>query len=415
MRFDVDTFNEIIDTITKNKSRSFLTAFGVFWGIFMLVILYGGSNGVGGMVHLMMNGFATNSGFTFTDETSLPYKGFNKGRYWDLEIKDLDIIRRNVKEIDYLTGEISMWGKTAIYGENKYNDCIVKGVEPSFKFIEEQPLKYGRFLNEIDILENRKVCVVGKKAYEQLFPKEFNPCGSYIKIDGIRYQVVGVSVSESSISVNGRTSESVMIPLSTVSKTYNMGSRIHLLAYTAKTDYQMSEVQEKISKVLKSVHYIHPDDKQAVGNVNAAEMFAVLDNLFIGLAVLTWIIGLGTLLAGVIGVSNIMMVTVKERTSEIGIRRAIGAKASDILQQIISECLVLTIVAGLLGLSAGVMVLNVADKLLKNDAGQHYGFGISLTAGISITVILGCLGVMAALAPALRAMAIKPIEAMREE
>ena len=194
-----------------------------------------------------------------------------------------------------------------------------------------------------------------------------------------------------------------------------MGSRIHLLAYTAKSGYKMSDVQEKISKVLKSVHYIHPDDKQAVDNVNAAEMFAVVDNLFIGLAALTWIIGLGTLLAGVIGVSNIMMVTVKERTSEIGIRRAIGAKSSDILQQIISECLVLTIVAGLLGLSAGVMVLNIADKLLKNDAGQHYGFGISLSAGISITVILGCLGVMAALAPALRAMAIKPIEAMREE
>lgn len=415
MRFDRDTLTEILDTLTRNRSRSFLTAFGVFWGIFMLVLLSGGGNGLKQMIYMQFDGFATNSGFTFSNNTSMPYKGFRKGRYWNIERKDIDAIRQNVKEIDVIAGESSEWGKTLVYNDNKYNDCTIKGLEANYNFIEQQPMKYGRFINEVDVKESRKVVVLGKIPYEALFKKGEDPCGKYISIDGIHYRVIGVSVSESNISVNGSTRESVMIPLTTLVKTYNRGEVVHVLAYTMKEGYKVSIAEEKIASLLKSIHLIHPDDKQAVSSLNAEEEFQMVDNLFLGLNVLIWMIGIGTLLAGAIGVSNIMIVTIKERTSEIGIRRAIGAHTSDILMQIISECLVLTFIAGLIGLSFGVGVLNIVDTFVTTDVGRHYGFNIMLSTGIGITVILAILGVFAALAPALRAMAIKPIEAMREE
>ena len=415
MRFDRDTLTEILDTLTRNRSRSFLTAFGVFWGIFMLVLLSGGGNGLKQMLYSQFDGFATNSGFTFSNNTSMPYKGFNKGRYWDIERKDLDAIRDNIDEIDVLAGESSVWSKTVVYNDNKYNDCTVKGLEAAYDGIEHQPMKYGRFINEIDNRESRTVVVLGKQVYEALFKKGEDPCGRYVSIDGIHYCVIGVSVSESNINVNGSTRESAMVPLSTLTKTYNMGNTVHVIAYTAKKGVKVSDVETKIADLLKSIHLIHPDDKQAVSAINAEEMFQMMDNLFIGLDILIWMVGLGTLLAGAIGVSNIMMVTIKERTSEIGIRRAIGAHTSDILLQIIAECLVLTTIAGLAGLSFGVGVLNIADTLISASQERECGFIIELSTGIGVTIVLAVLGVLAALAPALRAMAIKPIEAMREE
>lgn len=415
MRFDQDTFTEILDTLTRNKSRSLMTAFGVFWGILMLVLLSGGSNGIEKMLWAQFNGFATNSGVAFAEATSLPYKGFGKGRSWDIERKDIDNLKKNVKTIDVITGKSSEWGKVVTYRELKYEDCTVQGLEACYTSIEPQEMLYGRFINEIDNIESRKVCVLGKQPYEALFMKGENPCGKLIGIDGIQYKVVGVTMSESNISINGRMSESVTIPMSTLEKAYNKGASIQVLCYTAKSGHKVSEVEEEIAGILKSVHYINPDDKQAVGQFNVEEMFQMVENVFLGLGILTWLVGLGTLLAGIIGVSNIMMVTVKERTSEIGIRRAIGAKPNDILMQIIAECLLLTSLAGLLGLSAGVGMLGLADGLIKTDAGSNFGFGISLSSGIGITVVLVLLGIVASMAPALRAMSIKPIEAMREE
>ncbi|MCQ2227783.1 MAG: ABC transporter permease [Bacteroidales bacterium] len=415
MRYDRDTLTEILDTLTRNKSRSLLTAFGVFWGIFMLVILSGGSNGLEKMLWAQFNGFATNSGFAYTNNTSLAYKGFRKGRGWYMEQKDVDAIRENVKGIDVITGCNSQWNRTVIYKDLKYNDCTLKGLEPCYDKIEPQMLLYGRFINEIDIRETRKVCVLGKTVYESLFEKGEDPCGKFISIDDIKYNVVGVSGSESQMSINGQTSESVEVPMTTLRQAYNHGNVIDVLCYTAMSGYKVSDVEKDIASLLKAAHYVHPDDKKAVGQINAEELFEIVETVFIGLGILTWMVGLGTLIAGIIGVSNIMMVTVRERTSEIGIRRAIGARPTDILQQIIAECILLTMTAGLMGLSAGVGLLNLADTLIKTDAGSNFGFGISLQTGIAITIIVALLGVVAAMAPALRAMAIKPIEAMREE
>lgn len=415
MRFDQDTLTEILDTLTRNRSRSFMTAFGVFWGILMLVILSGGSNGLEKMLWAQFDGFATNSGFTFSSTTSMPFKGFNKGRYWNIEQKDVEAIKKRVTSVEVITGKNSEWSKTATYRELKYDDCTLQGLEACYTSIEAQEMLYGRFLNDVDIIGSRKVCVLGKKPYETLFRKGQDPCGEMINVDGIQYKVIGVTSSESNININGSMSESITIPITTLQKTYNKGQVIEVLCYTAKEGHKVSECDEEIASVLKGLHYIHPDDKQAVSSFNVEEMFQMVENVFLGLGILTWLVGLGTLLAGVIGVSNIMMVTVKERTSEIGIRRAIGAKPFDILFQIIAECLLLTSIAGMMGLSTGVGILSLTDQLVKTDAGSNFGFGISLSVGIGITIILVILGVIASLAPALRAMAIKPIEAMREE
>lgn len=415
MRFDSDTLTEILDTLTRNKSRSFLTAFGVFWGIFMLVLLSGGGNGLKQMLWAQFAGFATNSGFSFSNTTSLAYKGFNKGRYWNLTAKDLENVRKTVSGIDVITGEVSEWNKSVIFKEKKYEGAVLKGLYSEYNSIEKQPLKFGRFINEIDCHESRKVAVLGFEVYKSLFPNGNDPCGEYVSVDGVHYRIIGVSTSESNVSVNGSTRESVMVPCPTLAKTYGSGDELDLFAYTAKPGCKVSDIAEEVASLLKASHLIHPDDKQAVASLDAEAEFSMVDNLFLGLEVLIWMVGLGTLFAGAIGVSNIMIVTIKERTSEIGIRRAIGAHTSDILMQIISECLVLTIIAGLFGLTVGVLALHLADSLILTEAGAPYGFGISLSVGVSITIILTILGVTAALAPALRAMAIKPIEAMREE
>lgn len=414
MRVDLDTFSEILDTLTHNKSRSLLTAFGVFWGLLILVVLIGGANGLEGKLRSEFDGFATNSGLSYADKTSLPYRGFTKGRWWQIKLQDLSDIKKNIEGVETITGMSCQWGKTPTYNDRKYADANLKGLEACYSKIEEQPMKYGRFINEMDQKLCRKVVVLGKHVYEGLFKKGEDPCGKYIIIDGVHYCVIGVSASESGMSINGQTSESLMIPMETMQKAYNIGQEVDVIGYTAKSGYRISEIEQEIADLLKRKHYVHPADKQAVGQINAQEMFEMAENLFTGIGILTWIVGLGTLFAGIIGVSNIMMVTVKERTSEIGIRRAIGARPADILFQIVAECLLLTSFAGLSGLSCGVGILALCDEAFA-DGTIHYGFGITLGIGIALTLIIGIMGALAALAPAMRALSIKPIEAMREE
>lgn len=224
-------------------------------------------------------------------------------------------------------------------------------------------MAYGRFINEVDIREARKVCVIGKRIYESLFKPGENPCGKYVRVDGIYYQVIGMSSSEGDMNIQGRASEAVTLPFTTMQQAYNLGGQIDVVCFTAKQGVKVSELQPKMEQIIKAAHYIAPNDKQAVMYLNAEAMFSMVDNLFNGINILVWMVGLGTLLAGAIGVSNIMMVTVKERTTEIGIRRAIGARPKDILQQILSESMVLTTIAGMFGISFAVMILQVADML----------------------------------------------------
>ncbi|MCD7899468.1 MAG: ABC transporter permease [Bacteroides sp.] len=414
MRMDLDTWEEIFITITRNKTRSLLTAFGVFWGIFMLVALIGGGNGLQGYMKSNFEGFASNSCFVWPQKTGKAYKGFRKGRWWNLEIDDVERLRQNVQGIDVITPTVNYWGRTAILEERK-STCIIKGLYPEYNAIEHQQMNYGRFINDIDILEARKVCVIGNRVYEELFRKGEDPVGRYIRVDGVYYRVIGVNFSDGNIQINGSASESIVIPYTTMQQTYNLGRYIDMVCITAKPGVKVTQIQDEIETVVKRMHIIAPDDKQAVMFLNTEAMFSMVDNLLVGINFLIFLVGIGTLLAGAIGVSNIMMVTVKERTTEIGIRRAIGAQPKDILQQVLSESMVLTTIAGLAGVSFGVMVLQLVEMFLNSGESNPIIFQISFWTAIGATVLLVTLGLLAGLAPAYRAMAIKPIEAIRDE
>ncbi|MEG1546325.1 MAG: ABC transporter permease [Bacteroides sp.] len=404
-------------TITHNKTRSLLTAFGVFWGIFMLVVLIGGGNGMQKMMMDSFSGIAQNACFVESKQTSEPYKGFRKGRRWDLTINDVAIIRSNIKGIGHITPILfGGWtDKNVVYGDKSYTAGI-KGVLPEYAYLETQQVKFGRFINDMDVKEQRKVCFIGTRIYEALFKKDEDPTGKYIRVGGIYYQVIGTGKGATNMSIGGNAEETIVLPFTTMQNATHSGNIVHMIGMTGKPGTSITSIQEKIEKLLKEVHTIAPTDAQAFFSLNTEKLFKQFDNLFLGIHLLIWIVGLGTLFAGIIGVSNIMMVTVKERTGEIGIRRAIGARPVDIMRQILSESMVLTLVAGMAGICFAVLVLQVANVGISAskdeiDAGFQISFGVAIGTGL----ILLTLGTLSGLAPAYRAMSIKPIEAIREE
>ncbi|MBQ6750540.1 MAG: ABC transporter permease [Bacteroidaceae bacterium] len=414
MRLDRDQWEEIFDALSRNKTRTFLTAFGIFWGIFMLVLLMGGGKGLESMLATNFAGFANNSGFMMANSTSEAYKGFRKGRQWNIELGDIPLIRSSVPELDIISPSLSNWGSSATF-EDKKSSVSVKGEYPEASQIEDPKIRAGRGLNDVDVQQGRKVCVIGQRIVEELFKSDEKALGNKIAIDGIYYQVVGISgKDENGISIGGNATTTVRIPYTTMQTTYNRGNRVDILCLTAREGYKMSEIQQKVEAVLKRRHLIHPDDTQAVIMVNAEAIFSMIDNLFKGVSILVWMIGLGTLFAGAIGVSNIMVVTVKERTTEIGIRRAIGATPTDILSMIMSESIVLTLVAGMSGITFAVAILQLLEQFAQNETPGAV-FQISFAIAVGATFMLATLGVLAGLAPTIRAMAIKPVDAMREE
>jgi len=418
--FDLDRFQEIWVTITRNKFRSILTGFGVFWGIFMLVIMLGAGKGLQSGMMQGIDGFATNSCFFYTDVTSEPYKGFRKGRYWNITNQDIAVIKQSVSELETISP--TLWGRRSsnnVVYEDKAGTFSVMGYYPDYLKIEQQRMKFGRFINDVDIINKRKVCVLGTDVYSELFKRGENPLGHYIRVNGIYFQVIGVSAGVSQISIGDRPSERVVLPFTTLQQISNFGDAVHMFGATAKKGYSAEELEIRIKEVLKAQHDIAPTDTKAVGSFNLQKQFQIFDNLFLGINILIWFVGLGTLLAGVIGVSNIMLVTVKERTREIGVRRALGAKPSVIMIQVLSESLVLTAIAGVLGMCIGVGILGAVGILLEaaaTDGRMFFGNPIVPfdTAMISMGVLLIC-GLLAGAIPAQRALQIKAIDAIREE
>ncbi|HOG41025.1 MAG TPA: ABC transporter permease [Bacteroidales bacterium] len=413
--FDIDRWQEIWITITSNKSRSFLTAFGVFWGIFMLVLMVGSGNALETGIMSQMEGFATNSVFFAAERTTEPYKGFRKGRSWDMTNSDLPIIRERVDEMQYMSPVLFAGGgdKNVVRGD-KSGSYLVKGCYPEYDLIEKSKMLYGRYVNDIDIAEKRKVCVIGERIYEVLFHGE-DPTGKQIRVNGIYFQVIGVARSTSQVSIGGQTAETVVLPFTTMQQAFNQGNIIHFLAATAKPGMDVKIIEDKITNILKQQHQIAPEDKSAVFSMNIEEQFKMFNNLGIGIAALIWIVGLGTLLAGAIGVSNIMLVTVRERTKEIGIRRALGATPNNIIGQIMSETVVLTLLAGIGGIVLGVGLLSAIGVALSQGDQFFKDPQISFSMAIVSLIILIVIGLLAGLVPAQRAMMIKPVEAIAEE
>ncbi len=417
MRVDLDSYREILDTLTRNKSRSFLTGFGVFWGVFMLIALIGGGQGLKEMLQSNFEGFATNTVMIWSQQTTKPYKGFRKGRWWTMDEKDIDRLRQRVPELDVVAPILfSPWGKsnTAYYGEQRTIPRI-QGVTPEYADVVAPKMYYGRFINEVDILEHRKVCVLGKKIYKDLFKEGGDPCGKSIRVDSTYYEVIGVDYNSAGINFNGRAEEKITLPLTLVQQTYNRGTEIDLIAATGRPGTVMSKLSPRIRETIARAHFVDPTDEQGAMVFNTEVLFQMLDNLFKGVNFLIWLVGLGTLFAGAIGVSNIMMVTVRERTTEIGIRRAIGATPRMILSQIISESIVLTLVAGMSGILFAVLILQMLELGNTEDGILKAHFQVGFWTAIVAALMVSLMGVLAGLAPAARAMSIKPVDAMRDE
>lgn len=413
MRIDIDSYKEILDTITRNKSRSLLTGFGVFWGVFMLVVLIGGGQGVKELLANNFEGFATNTTMVFVQPTTKAYKGFRKGRSWNAEDRDVARIRERMPELEVVTPMVFGGQATVVYGDRKSSGNI-KGLLPEYQKVQAPKIYYGRYINEMDVKASRRVCVIGKKIAKELFG-DIDPCGKRVKVGNIYYQIVGVDYNNSGINMGGQAEEAITIPFNVCRQIYNFGKYVHTIAMVGRGDVNMKSLEPRIREIIAREHSVDPTDEHAISLFNTQVMFGIMDSLFKGVNFLIWLIGLGTILAGAIGVSNIMMVTVKERTTEIGIRRAIGATPKMILSQIMSESLILTTVAGMSGILFGVSILQMIELANTEDGILKAHFQIGFWTALAAAALLSVLGMVAGLAPAYRAMAIKPVDAMRDE
>lgn len=415
MRFDLDTYKEILDTITRNKSRSLLTGFGVFWGVFMLIVLMGGGLGLKELLQANFSGFATNTAVIWAQNTTKPYKGFNKGRSWQMEEKDLERLRQRMPELDVITPLLFGGRKNVVFADKSFSGSA-QGVNSDYAKVSVPKMFYGRYINDMDVRQQRKVCVIGKQIYKNLFPGGGDPCGKTVRVDSTYYTVVGVDYrSGNGVNLGGQADETITLPLSVLRTAYNRGTAVDIIAVTGNKGVVMSKLSQRMRETVARAHSIDPTDEKGLMVFNTEVLFQMLDNLFNGVNFLIWLVGIGTLLAGAIGVSNIMMVTVKERTTEIGIRRAIGATPRMILSQIISESIILTLVAGMSGIIFGVAILQLIELANTTDGILAAHFQVNFWTAIFSALLISLLGGLAGLAPAWRAMSIKPVDAMRDE
>ena len=420
--FDIDRWQEIMSALLKNKLRTLLTAFGVFWGIFMLIVMLGSGKGLQNGVTSDFGNFATNSCFMWTQRTSVPYKGFPRNRSFNFNNDDIKALRENIPEIDLLAPRLEGGGMRG--GDNvirglKSGAFTINGDYPDWNRIDPVTMTSGRFLNENDILGQRKVAVIGNKVADILFKPGEVRLDQYIRIKGVYFKVVGTfKPANSNVNFGGDKEQTIFMPFTTLQKTYNYGSVVGWFAMTSKPGIPVTVVEDKAIALMARRHSVSPADKEALGHFNMEKEYNKMMGLFAGMTGLVWLVGTGTLLAGVIGISNIMLVIVKERTKEIGIRRALGARPSNIIGQIITESIFLTSVAGYFGLVVGVALLEGINYLLVNSGGESSMFKrpeVNFNVAMIALFILVVSGALAGLIPARRAVSIKPIDALRDE
>ena len=410
--FDIENWREIGATLARNKTRTFLTAFGIFWGTAMLGMLWGGANGFTGIMSRNFAGLSTNMGGIFPGTRSISYKGFNKGTYWGLTEDDLKAVRTNAPYLEYSSGVTNVSG-TAAYNDKSAAGRVI-GIEPDYGRICLPIIEKGRFINEADYSSSAKVVVVGKSRADDLFGPE-DPTGKYISINGVYFRVVGVASQMSDASIGARVDDSFIIPGTTMRRTLSADRSVHFFVFTASPGHKPADNFPSIRRTLAQLHSFHPSDEQAVGTMDISEMFEMISKVFLSISLLAFFVGFGTLMAGVIGVGNIMWIIVKERTHEFGIRRAIGAKPADITGQVLSESVLLTLVSGTAGVCFATLVLYVADKVTYQPLLGYAGFQISFGMAVGIVFTFFILGSLAGTLPAIKAMRIKPIEALRDK
>ncbi len=419
--FSKDTWQEIYFSLRNNKLRTFLTMIGVGWGMFLYVSLLGAAKGMENGFNKLFSGFATNSIFLWAQNTTIPYEGFPKGRAVHLNLPDIDMLKSKIPEIDYISPQNSRGSFTGTPGEimsrnGKNATYALTGDYPIGNKISEKKLIFGRYINDADVAGNKNVVVIGEEIYNNFFDskKNENPLGKSINIKGIFFNVVGVfRIKKGGGFENDRTA---FIPLSTYTKMYNAGDEVDMFAIVSKPNADVNVVEEKVKQTLKAKNKVSPDDSNAFGSFNLGKEFGKLTGFLSGMQLLTIIVGTLTILAGVIAISNILLITVKERTKEIGIRRALGAKPSEVRNQILLESVVITLASGLIGFISGILVLMIVDALTKGqDEFPFYNPTVNygnVFAAMSIMVILG---LIIGMIPAQRAVKVRPIEALRSE
>ncbi len=415
--FDRDKWAEVIQVLSKNPFRTIATAFGVMWGIMMLIVMMGSGQGLQNGVTANFNR-VTNCMFIWTQSTTKAYAGFKQGRRFNLRSSDVEYLKSNVPEIDILSPRNQLGGYR---GENNVTRGIrtgsfsVFGDTPDYFKVEPRPITEGRFINWADLDELRKVCVIGERVKQELFEKGEEPLGKYIKISGVNFQVVGVYKSTYSGERAEEDTKSIFVPFTTFQKAFNYGDVVGWMSITSQDDVPVSVMEQKIVDKLKVRHKIHPEDDRAFGYFNLEEEFNQMNGIFNGIKGLSWFVGVLTLIAGIIGVSNIMLVIVKERTNEIGVRKALGATPWNIVSQILLESLFLASIAGFLGVISGVWLLELVSVFVEGQDGSFRNPGVDFQIVLTALIILIISGSMAGLLPAWRAVRIKPIEALRTE
>ncbi len=405
--FDMENWREIGATLSRNKTRTFLTAFGIFWGTAMLAMLLGGADGLERMLRKNFEGFASNMAVMGANRRTIPYQGFNKGSSWDMTTADIEALRQ-IPGMDAVAA--SNGAGTLTVAAGKYSTTAsVQGVDQDFQKAFLPTIHSGRFINESDQRQLSKVCVIGVNVANKLFPCG-NAVGQFINMQGIYYKVVGTVSQEAEIQMNGsKMDDCITLPQSTLARSFNKGDGVDGVMIVAKQGYSPAQLKPRILRVIRASHPIDPADDQALFFFDVSEQFAMVDSLFMGITLLALFVGIGTLIAGVIGVGNIMWVIVKERTSEIGIRRAIGAKPSDIVTQILSEGVALTTVAGTAGIVFATVILGTVEYLTKIK------FQISIGAAVGIMTIFMVLGIVASIIPSIKAIKIKPIDPINDK
>lgn len=416
--FDRDTWIEIFQSIRKNRLRTFLTMIGVFIGIYIYIGLSGASKGLDNGFEKEFESVARNSMFIWAQSTSMPYAGFKTGRQIQLKLPDAEVLKKQIPEIMALAPR----NVRGVFGSSpglitrglKSGNYSVFGDFPEFtKIATKRIYDGGRFINDDDIEQERKVCVIGERTQTELFDEDENPIGGYIEIDGVNFQVVGVHKFAGGGPFDNDSD--IFIPFTTYRKLYNTGENVSWFTIAAYDDADVVKVEEDIKATLRRIHKVHPEDERAIGSFNLGEVFKRIFGFANGLTFLSLIVGIATILAGVIGIGNILLISVKERTKELGVRRAMGATPGEVRNQIIIESLVLTLLAGIIGIIAGAATLKLIDVFTSGGDFPYANPTVPIPYVLGSLLLMVVLGILIGLIPAQRAVSIRPIDALREE
>ena len=418
--FNRNRWNEILEVLTSNLFRTSLTAFGVFWGIFILILLLAAGKGLENGIKQDFGDIATNTMFMWTRTVTKSYEGMSKGRRFNYRLSDVEDIRENIPELRFISP------RNQLNGFNGSNN-VVRGLNTGAfdvygdypEFIQQEPMEItsGRFINYGDINEKRKVAIIGEGVSSSLYDKNEEIIGSYIKIQGVNFMVIGTYKKKNNDGDGEEAQKQIFVPFTSFSQAFNMGDRVGWMAITANDGTPITAIKNNIFDIVKKNHKIHPEDERAVGHFDLYEQYNRVESLFMALRVIAYFVGILVLLSGVIGVSNIMLIVVKERTKEIGIRRALGASPGNIRGQILTESIFLTIISGIAGIALGALFIYVINSILEMNGPVDMFTNPSVNLGV-VTIALTILvvsGLLAGLIPAQNAIRVKPVDALRTE